>query len=718
MRFFLIVGIFSFLVNEISSQALKKMEFQNQEITDILLVLAELGGTSILADETVRGRTSFYFSDSNFEDVFSLFLRSNNLFSIKKDNAYIISRIKTDYDSQKNLVSIEADDVQLELLIRSIMKSIGLTIVYDPLPEESLSIHIGASTIQQALHIIMRRFEDYMILEDDGYWYIKKKRAQPSTYDSRNENNSAIKKEGEKYSISIEKMSLHVLLSELFSHAGSEYSILSRNVQIENIVVSGRSFDELLHIILRKARSDYTINNGVYTIFEIETNDSVNYKKTTVIDLRHLQAQELPNLLPAELASGNLFRVDKQTNSLIVTGSDEEIRPILDFIALVDRPQECRSYVRIDARYLKVKDLLALIPGKLLPVPPFVIPESNSFGALVSDEGIPALREFIDLVDRKSAGLPIRLRYIKNEDLLKNLPPSVFKEEIVDSGAPNLVFFTGSEDKWRMFTRDLALIDRPKPQLRYEFLVVQYDDGANSTWKRSLNVSDATDQPDFAFLGGIANILTLNFDVVSQFGHLFAAKLSLEMGENRARVFADTTLNALSGQEVKFQNTSTFRYRETEIDEDTGKPKSTGVTREITSGLIVGLNGWVSGDGMVTMSVAATVSKRGADTSSSTGDPPPTSERVVATQVRTASGTPVVIAGLLQKETTRNVKKIPLLGDIPLLGYLFKDVVEKEENIEIVLYVVPHIVWGDDTVPSDAGAYERRYRAFVADYVK
>ena len=38
-----------------------------------------------------------------------------------------------------------------------------------------------------------------------------------------------------------------------------------------------------------------------------------------------------------------------------------------------------------------------------------------------------------------------------------------------------------------------------------------------------------------------------------------------------------------------------------------------GVTREITSGLVLNIDGWVSGDGMITTTVNASVSKRGAD---------------------------------------------------------------------------------------------------------
>ncbi|MCF6335636.1 MAG: type II and III secretion system protein, partial [Spirochaetales bacterium] len=142
---------------------------------------------------------------------------------------------------------------------------------------------------------------------------------------------------------------------------------------------------------------------------------------------------------------------------------------------------------------------------------------------------------------------------------------------------------------------------------------------------------------------------------------------------------------------MSFKNTNTYRYRDMEVDPDTGKVESTGVTREITSGLIINLNGWVSGDQMITMEVKATVSKRGADVSSGTGNPPPTSEKIISTHIRTASGKPVVIGGLLQKDRDLVIEKVPFLGDITVLGLLFRSEVSTITNTELVIYIVPYI---------------------------
>ncbi len=297
--------------------------------------------------------------------------------------------------------------------------------------------------------------------------------------------------------------------------------------------------------------------------------------------------------------------------------------------------------------------------------------------------------------------------------LLKNLPPSVSKEDLVATADSTLLFFTGSEEKRRLLMRELDLLDRPVPQIRYELLVVQYQDQEGLDWSRKLNVDATPSSLPNAFLGSIAELLNLNFNIVSTFGYLFALELNLGLETKQADVLADTSLTGLSGQEIKFQNTETSRYQEIEIDPDTGEQLPTGVTREITTGLIIGMNGWVSGDGMITMKVTSTVSKLGAGSSTKTGELPTTSEKIVSTNVRTPSGTPVVIGGLIQQTKDITIDKTPFLGDIPLLGLLFQNRVETTTRTELVIYIVPHLEY-PETRSSDAGRrMEDLYNLFV-----
>jgi general secretion pathway protein D len=52
----------------------------------------------------------------------------------------------------------------------------------------------------------------------------------------------------------------------------------------------------------------------------------------------------------------------------------------------------------------------------------------------------------------------------------------------------------------------------------------------------------------------------------------------------------------------------------------------------------------------------------------------------------------VIISGIIQDSFTRNVSKVPLLGDIPLLGYLFRYTSEQKKKTNLLIMLTPHII--------------------------
>ncbi len=66
--------------------------------------------------------------------------------------------------------------------------------------------------------------------------------------------------------------------------------------------------------------------------------------------------------------------------------------------------------------------------------------------------------------------------------------------------------------------------------------------------------------------------------------------------------------------------------------------------------------------------------------------------RKAVTTVELMDGETLVIGGLIQEETIRVRTRIPLLGHIPLLGYLFSSVENRTSESELVLVVTPHLV--------------------------
>ncbi len=68
------------------------------------------------------------------------------------------------------------------------------------------------------------------------------------------------------------------------------------------------------------------------------------------------------------------------------------------------------------------------------------------------------------------------------------------------------------------------------------------------------------------------------------------------------------------------------------------------------------------------------------------------------TVVVTPDATTVVIGGMMQKQKTNSIAKVPLLGDLPLVGFAFRHTVKSDTKTELLIFLTPYIVEGTDTL--------------------
>lgn len=64
----------------------------------------------------------------------------------------------------------------------------------------------------------------------------------------------------------------------------------------------------------------------------------------------------------------------------------------------------------------------------------------------------------------------------------------------------------------------------------------------------------------------------------------------------------------------------------------------------------------------------------------------------IATQVTLKDGQTLALGGIFQQESSRNRDKVPLLGDIPLLGALFRHDIQNDKRRELVIFITPRLV--------------------------
>ncbi len=64
----------------------------------------------------------------------------------------------------------------------------------------------------------------------------------------------------------------------------------------------------------------------------------------------------------------------------------------------------------------------------------------------------------------------------------------------------------------------------------------------------------------------------------------------------------------------------------------------------------------------------------------------------VTTQVLVENGGTVVLGGIFQQTESTTTTKVPWLGDIPVLGYLFKDTFKQNNRNELLIFITPRVI--------------------------
>ena len=100
----------------------------------------------------------------------------------------------------------------------------------------------------------------------------------------------------------------------------------------------------------------------------------------------------------------------------------------------------------------------------------------------------------------------------------------------------------------------------------------------------------------------------------------------------------------------------------------------------------------ITPDDRIKMDLKVSKDEQGANVATSTGTQPTIDKRELETQVMVNNGETVVLGGVFEQTKNDNVSKVPLLGDVPLLGYLFRNTNKTNTKRELLIFVTPQIL--------------------------
>lgn len=262
-------------------------------------------------------------------------------------------------------------------------------------------------------------------------------------------------------------------------------------------------------------------------------------------------------------------------------------------------------------------------------------------------------------------------------------------QAIVDERT-NSIILTDTSDKIEEFKVLVERIDIPIRQVMIEARIVRANDDFRRELGINLNASGSDTSPSGATLnaaragvnaGFAAPTGTFGWDIINADFLINLELLALEevgLAEivSQPKVITGDKQAATieSGTEVAYQEESASGGTTTQFKEVLLKLE---VTPQITP------DGRVIMDLDITQDNVASITATGIPVLDVTG---------LSTQVLVSNGETVVLGGVYQTETVDGERKVPVLGDIPLLGKLFRSDVMTENKSELLIFITPRIM--------------------------
>lgn len=272
---------------------------------------------------------------------------------------------------------------------------------------------------------------------------------------------------------------------------------------------------------------------------------------------------------------------------------------------------------------------------------------------------------------------------------------------------PNVLILTGTLDDLDRVQDLLTQVDVRSSQLAFEARVMdinnldsqqlglRYDVGKQVAVGEAEvgkdGILDQQGKPATLVLGQSASVLrNLNFGAIFRSPYTIGVTLDALANNNRAKVLASPNLSALDGQASSVFIGDEISYVDSIIQGINGL----SFTRnKIQAGITLRVTGKSSPDGNITLYVHPEVSTITSFVTLPNGiSIPQVAKRVVDTTIRVKDGETIAIGGLIQEQDIKNIQKVPILGNLPFFGQLFRSTSTRKTRSNVIVFITSHIL--------------------------
>ncbi|MBN2688407.1 MAG: type II secretion system secretin GspD [Deltaproteobacteria bacterium] len=465
---------------------------------------------------------------------------------------------------------------------------------------------------------------------------------------------------------------------------------------------------------------------------------------TQIISLKYASPEEMKKVLTPLVSKSSVILSYSPTGMLIVTDLLSNIQRLLTIVKALDIEGTEEQISVIPLMYASATETtksLSLIfqeaarAQKGSPATPIKIvsdDRTNTVITLASEIDTYRIRELIRLLDKEvpKGEAKVRVYHLQNADaeelakVLMNLPaktdktqgkgetPALSKDmQIIPDTATNTLIITAGRDDYAVLEEVIRQLDVPRPMVYIEALIMEVnvdkDFNIGAEWTAgeyistgrvkvgagsfrgdsslvSTSSAGAVSLPKGFSVGVLGETISIGGLKFPSLGAIFNAYQK----DKDVNILSTPQILTLDNEEAELYVGKNVPYQtraetsSANVDYSSYEYKDVGVTLKITP--------QISQERFVRLNIYQEVTKL-VDTDTAT-DRPTTLKRTAKTAVSIKDTNTIVIGGLVGDDITQTTYQVPCLGNMPLLGWLFKYRSERRERTNLFIFITPHIV--------------------------
>jgi len=465
---------------------------------------------------------------------------------------------------------------------------------------------------------------------------------------------------------------------------------------------------------------------------------------TQLIPLKYADPVEIKRLFTPMVSKSSVILAYPATNTLIVTDVYSNIKRLLSILKEIDITGIGQEISVIPLEYSDASKLVNLLSTVFKPTRPkgkgvedkiitMVADErTNTIVLLASEVDTVRIKRLISMVDKEAprGKGKIHVYYCKNataEELAKVLqglptekagaakgkaaaPVVAGAVQISADKATNSLIIMADKDDYLVLEEVIKKLDIPRSMVYIEALIMEVD------MEKSLDIGvdwsvfgkTTIDGKETAIGGGFRRGIEVGP------GELLQGGLTMGLLTEPITI-AGITVNNISAIVNAVKTDDDFRIlstpqvlttdnEEARITVGENRPYQTRSTTDVSGGTfesfeyrdvgkILKITPHVTEGRLVRMQINLEVTAIDASaTALTSATQPVTLKRTVDTTVIVSDSQTIVIGGLIDDTTTLTETKVPVLGDIPILGWLFKDQAETNQKTNLYIFLTPRVI--------------------------